>query len=231
MKRLFTIAFLVGLFPGVLSAGPFQTVPVPYEPKPRPEFYVFGYGGINWLTDFEGIAQDGAPEFELDADNGWGAGGGLGLRSDWLGGTRLEVEGFHRSNDIDELLVGQIEAAFPADAEAEITGVSVNFIKELVWGSLYPYVGLGLGYGEMDVDLQASTVPGPGVFIDDHSSAFLWQVIAGLDFPYTQRTSLYLEYRYMPLSDFDLEYIGPVEMINYDDVSTHSIFAGIRFAF
>lgn len=231
MKRLFSAALLAGsllaILPAPVKAGPFQTVP--YEPKARPELYFFGYGGLNWMDDAEGITADGVFGIDLETENGWGVGGGLGLRSDWLGGTRFEVEGLHRANDVDDLLVNDVSFS-TTDGEAELTGVSVNFVKELVWGSLYPYVGLGLGYGEMDVNLQSA-----GGGFDDSSASFLWQVLVGLDFPWTKRTSLFLEYRYMPISDFDLGFqtaipAGVVD-VNFDDVTSHSMFAGFRHAF
>lgn len=233
MKRLYILGLVAGLslaiLPATIKAGPFQTVP--YEPQPRPELYVFGYGGIHWMKDFEGTGLTGNPEIDEEAENGWGVGGGLGLRSDWLGGTRFEVEGLHRSNDVDGVLLGGV--SFPSDGDADITGITFNFVKELVWGGLYPYVGIGVGYGELDVDTQF-TAGG----IDDSASSFLWQVMAGLDFPWTKRTSLYIEYRFMPMSDFDLIYLhktgvnaGTTDTINFDDLSNHSLFGGIRFAF
>ncbi|MEM0968208.1 MAG: outer membrane beta-barrel protein [Verrucomicrobiota bacterium] len=107
-----------------------------------------------------------------------------------------------------------------------MTGVTFNFIKEMVWGRLLPYLGFGIGYGNTDVDIQA-----PGIALDDGSSSFLWQVIAGLDFPYTERTSLFLEYRYMPISDFGLNVTGVASEWDVDDLTNHSAFAGIRYFF
>lgn len=231
MKRLFLCGFAasicLSILPSIVTAGPFQTVP--YEPQPRPELYIFGYGGIHWMGDFEGRNQTNTRDLEFEGQNGWGAGGGIGLRSDWLGGTRFEVEGLYRSNEVDDVYLN--DESFKSDGAASITGVAVNFVKELVWGSIYPYIGFGIGYGEVDVDVDFRDALNDPVWIDDGSAAFLWQVIAGLDFPYTDRTSLFLEYRFMPISDFDLEFSTFLENFHVDDMTNHSIFAGIRYAF
>lgn len=228
MKHIHTFGFVAGfalaVLPVTLNAGPFQTVP--YEPQPRPELYVFGYGGITWMGDFEGRAMDGNPQVALNIENGWGAGGGLGLRTDWLGGTRFEVEGLYRSSLVEDVLVNGV--SFRSDGDVQVAGVAVNFIKELVWGGLFPYVGIGVGWGNVDVN-----APFAAGSIDDGASSFLWQVIAGLDFPWTKRSSLFLEYRYMPVTDFDLgiNTIAGTENVSFDDLSNHSVFAGIRYAF
>lgn len=228
MKRLSLFGLLAGfclaIVPAALNAGPFQTVP--FEPQPRPELYVFGYGGIDWMNDFHGKSETGNPNLNLDVQNGWGAGGGLGLRSDWLGGTRFEVEGLYRANNVKHVQVNGLD--FPSDGDVSVTGVSVNFIKELVLGDFYPYVGVGIGWGDVNVNA-------PFAFgnVDDDASSFLWQVIAGLDFPWTKKTSLFMEYRFMPVTSFGLttDVASVIRNVNFDDLTNHSLFFGMRYAF
>lgn len=211
-------------FAGLAWAGPYEQVP--YEPQPRPEIYIFGYGGVNFVDELEANSVTGFA-LEVSADDGMGAGGGIGLRfPQFLGGSRLEVEGYYRSNDSGGSRPNN--AAFGGAGDVVQNGVMLNFVKEFAWEGVVPYVGIGAGYGSTDLDVTF-----PGGRIDGEETTFNWQLIAGLEFPFWQRVSVYAEYHYMPVQDFSMNAttLGVVTPLDFDDFSNHSLFGGIRVYF
>ena len=69
--------------------------------------YAFGYGGLDFGAGYETTGRFDyiATEIPIDFDlkNGWPAGGGLGVYSGLLGGSRFEVEGSYTANDVGYL--------------------------------------------------------------------------------------------------------------------------------
>ena len=76
--------------------------------------YVFGYGGIDSGANYDTIGSyydyygndyynPGDLPIKFDLDNGWTAGGGAGVYSGLLGGSRFEIEGSYTSSDIGYL--------------------------------------------------------------------------------------------------------------------------------
>ena len=207
---------------GLAFAGPYQQVP--YEPQPRPEVYIFGYGGVNFLDDLEANSAGGFA-MEVSTEDGFGVGGGIGLRFPQLfGGSRLEVEGFYRKNHSEGIRPSN--AAFGGTGDVGMNGAMLNFIKEFAWNGVVPYIGAGTGFGqtEHDLDFNAGSIHGDETSLN-------WQAIAGLEFPFWQRVSLFAEYHYMPVGDLQMTNVptvGSAFQVDFDGSAAHSIFGGIR---
>ncbi len=180
-------------------------------PAVGPSTYVFGYGGLNWQDDVN-ANLDGA-NLSLATDDGWTAGGGLGLMSDFLGGSRLELETFYSQNDANNLAISGL-GSLDLPGDLSITSVQVNFIKELFdLGFLQPYAGIGVGFASVEADLA-------GIVAEE--TAFAWQAIAGVDFNLSERVALFLQYRFLMVPELD---------DGFDELNGSSALGGIRIRF
>jgi len=235
MKKLFSaiaVTAVLAASGGVALAGPYYGgggyKQVPYEPQPRPELYIFGYGGVNWLNDLQANSRtDGPFSLDVGTDDGYGVGGGLGLRFPvFLGGRRIIKKGFYRANDSEGALPSN--AFFGGSGDVVQNGIMVNFVKEFAWRGLVPYAGIGAGYGSTDLDIDY-----PGGILDAEETTFNWQAILGMEFPFWERVSLYAEYRYLSVGDFSMEAtsFGDTFTMDFDDFTNHSVFGGLRIYF
>ncbi len=170
-----------------------------------------------------GIA--GNPALILDTDDGYTVGGGLGVRSQLLGGSRLEIEGFYTENDVNGGSLGG--NAFPAASGTfETAGFHFNVIKEFDMGAIRPYAGVGLGYASVSAENVAY---GP-INFSDSDGAFSWQVIVGLEADLTEAAALFIEYNYNQVGDISLQR-SATTVANFEDIDFHNLQAGIRISF
>lgn len=213
----------------VAFAGPYEQVA--YQPQPRPEIYIFGYGGVNFLDNLEANNAAGFA-LEVSGEDGFALGGGIGLRfPQFFGGSRLEVEGFYRGNDSDGIRPSN--APFGGNGDVTMDGVMLNFIKEFAWNGVVPYLGLGIGFGQTELDLTFNDFLGVGTVHGDETT-FNWQAIAGMEFPFWQRVSVFAEYHYMPAGDFMMTEVltgGGSRQLDFTGSATHSIVGGVRIYF
>lgn len=208
------------------SAGPISE-PVTFEDPAGRQFYIFGYGGANWLQGTEGVYP--GTTIDLDAETGVVGGGGFGWRLDFLGGSRLEAEGFYRGSDLDDVVLNGVSQQILRDGDQfNSAGVFINFIKEIPIFRNGPLTYAGMGAGWSDVEAEAFYA---NEFIDQEKEVFIWQVIAGVEFALTERLSLFTEYRYVPLTQFAFDRetpTGKTELV-FDQYTNHSVMAGFRF--
>lgn len=219
------------------------------QPAPRLNGYVFGYGGgvfgSNWssIGAFDpssptvdpdcGCPVDfGIPGFDpfhvpmdWELEPGWTFGGGFGKYSDFLGGSRFELEGSYLSNDVNRLSYAGIE--LPANFSMKTKTAMVNFLKEVHFEHATGYFGGGIGYAwtAMKGDIGS-------VMYDDRDSGFAWQLIAGIDIPITERLALFMQYRYLVLSDYSFTTnFGDFSYATKDNPDSHSVLIGARVSF
>ncbi len=220
---------LLLLAPNAL-AGPYEkAVMAPLEPESSLQFYFFGYGGLNWAQKTVGSAP--GLNIDLETETGWTAGGGLGFRSDFLGGSRIEAEGFQKSEHLENVVVnGVAHPLLDNGDEFNAAGVYINLIKEFPIFPNGPLIYAGAGGGWSSVEAEARW---PGAEINDEVELFIWQIIAGIEFPVTERLSLYSEYRLTPLTNFTFERQSPPPpfSLEFDDATFHSVVFGLRFYF
>ncbi len=211
-----------------------------YQPKVK-RGYVFGYGGVDTGAHYDSIGAFDAPHYggygagapfdpsaipiHTDLDNGWTAGGGVGVYSGFLGGSRFELEGSFTSNDNGYLNYAGFE--LPADFEIETTAVFVNYLKEIPLGNFCGYFGGGAGYADTSFDGDISGVP-----YSDSDGGFAWQLIAGLEFPVTESLALFTQYRYMVLSELEhTTDFGDFTQVTTDNLNSHAVLVGARVSF
>ncbi len=188
--------------------------------------YLFGYGGFSFshgrdvhfpfvkgATSSRGIPPYDGPETERWESDGHSFiyGGGVGVRSAFLGGSRFEIEGLVTRNDYDVYANGaklDFSAFGYGDLHADVDtkAIMFNLLKEFPLGHCTGYVGGGLGVAMVDVDtkLVNSGDTGVSVYGSDVDMAFAAQIIAGVDVPVTECCSLFFQYKMLSVSSIDI---------------------------
>lgn len=143
------------------------------------------YGRIDVGQSFESTVDDGT-EFDLEDDLMYS--GGLGYA--FSGGWRLEGELSQRKNEIE---------AFSQDVDA--TTLMLNAYYDFNRGGRFePYVGLGVGYSNLDIELAGD------------EDALAWQALAGVAIGLTDRLDLDVGYRYFNIPEADFSGIEVEEV-------------------
>jgi outer membrane protein OmpA-like peptidoglycan-associated protein/outer membrane protein W len=145
-----------------------------------------------------------------EVNDGWAAFARLGYRFD--ANWRLELEGGYRSGDIGTVraisgtqglcnLTPATGGCFSPEGDITSTTLMANLIYDFgaADAPLRPFVGLGVGVNRVNADaignLRANRTA--AMAVDDSSTEFAAQAIAGLAWAISERTSLDLTYRYL----------------------------------
>ncbi len=217
-------------------------------PAPSYRGYVFGYGGgvfgnnwsnigafdlssYNWrdhcppdMVSFPGLDPTHVP-MDWETEGGWTLGGGIGAYSGFLGGSRFELEGSYLTNDVHRLTYAGIE--LPANFSLNTKTAMVNFLKEVPFAHATGYFGGGVGWGWTSMEGDIDTI-----MYDDNDSGFAWQLIAGIDIPITERLALFMQYRYLVLSETSFTTnFGDFTTVSSDKPDSHSVLIGARVSF
>jgi len=202
-------------------------------------FYIFGFGGGSFFDDASGIVLPANAPLEVGLSEGVSLGGGIGWRSDFLGGSRFEIEGAFTDQNVESVVFNNNNIANFA-GEIETYSAMVNFIKEFRGlGNIVPYIGAGIGYTEVDSNFFYNG-GAANIVVNDTDGAFTWQLIAGLEFKLSDRLGLYAEYNYTSISDdISLARLGNGgaagggfdTVAELDDFSSHGVQGGFRFSF
>jgi opacity protein-like surface antigen len=206
--------------------------PVVYQPQQH-KAYFFGYGGFDSGSHFDttGNFDHVYPPMNIpinfDLHNGWTFGGGAGVYSGLLGGSRFEIEGFSTQNENGYLTYQGFE--LPADLEIQTLAIMFNMLKEVPLGETgaTAYFGGGVGYATTSIDGDIDTIE-----YSDEDAGFAWQLIAGVDFPVTESLSLFTQYAYRVLSDQSyVTDFGDFTMATDENPYSHAVVFGARVSF
>jgi OOP family OmpA-OmpF porin len=193
-----------------------------------PKWYLGVSGSVPFVSENE-VEQGGTSMGDVSFDSGWGASAALGyMPSGGDGHTtagiwdllRLEFEYLHRENDIDSVSsrTGLIDGNVKVNAY--MGNVYYDFDSNT---GFKPYLGLGVGYANLDMGSTALGVKG-----DDN--VFAYQALAGVYYepdliPYTQWG---FGYRYFGTTDPEVGTGAAATSYTYQ---SHSVEAGARFRF
>jgi outer membrane protein OmpA-like peptidoglycan-associated protein len=158
------------------------------------------YGRVDAGYSVDGQLTAFSSDFDLDDD--WMASGGFGYG--FQNGFRAEGELAYRSNEVD---------LFSEDAEvwAGMANLYYDFNRG---GRFQPYVGAGIGYGQLDF-----------ASLDD--SGMAWQAMVGIGIAMGERTTLDIGYRHFELEDLELDLDGPTDV----DYEHDAVTVGLRWQF
>ncbi len=195
LRHALPAAGLAGLLALALGGGTAKA-------QPFQGLYIGGSGGYNWRDEIDtrtpAATGFGANDLKLKDANGYAGLGSVGYG--FGNGLRIEIEGNFRQSQA-RAFGG---TAFPtmAGGQVQTYGGMLNALFDMDIGLpwLYPYVGVGAGYGETRLsNVYAAGVGTPYLLRSDGSEGnFAFQAIAGLSFPVPDVPGLSLttEYRF-----------------------------------
>jgi opacity protein-like surface antigen len=175
------------------------------QAQPTGDWYVAGAVTGSFLIDPKSkIDNAPTPGAELfitnNVNSGWGGQLALGHA---FGPWRLEAEvGLTDNHTQSYTVTSPISVTIPERGGDRITRYMVNAYFDVPVHTLpvRPFLGAGVGAADVHVTAIASRPFGPPMppttLIDDSTSGFAWQLMAGAALPVTRRLSLTLQYRW-----------------------------------
>ncbi|TPE49130.1 outer membrane protein [Amaricoccus solimangrovi] len=157
-------------------------------------FKLFGGWSIPQDQDFT-LDRDGTGRPSgLDFDSGYGLGAAIGFA--YRPNVDIEIEYVYRDAD------AYLENTRNTDSgSSSSNAVMINALYEFpssgTMSSLHPYVGAGLGVGDLAYDRDDLEM--------DSDYNFAYQVIAGVGYDVSLQASLYTEIRYFSITDQTIE--------------------------
>ncbi len=167
--------------------------------------------------------NDPNDNFELNTQNGVNTALAVGVK---FGSLRAEVEAAYRYNPNEKFIgAGGPEGA---DGSLSMLNIFLNGYYEMdFFGVVTPYVGVGVGYGTLSLNLKK--LDGMLV-VDDDDTVYSYQLIAGAAFNLTEKWSLTGEYRYFDtITDAEFTLPGGVDFVENSDIKSHEVRFGIRY--
>lgn len=201
------------------------------EAVPEPmgwSWYVSVFGGWSFSAELDGDFNYGSTDYDvdLDLDDGFTAGIAVGAHiNEWLRGE-VELSGNWHDAD-DEVVVG---GTYDIDGDVDATFLLANLWFDIPLGDVFrPYVGGGIGFGRLDLDLDTTT----GNIFDDDDWGFAYQLGAGVAFGFTENIAFDVGYRFKAINnaEFDLDDDWGTDGDLEADYHSHNIIAGIRIGF
>ena len=207
----------LSLFAAAAVAAASVAAPAFAQDVAAPSNYVqFNIGsGVIGQSDIEGTLTGVGTE-SADVDLNAGLFASIAAGRNFGNGFALEVEGVYAGNDADEDDI----AAFADEASISTLGALVNAKYEFnTGGPLAPYVGAGIGYGSVNLDIDG---------LDDDQGGFMWQGKAGVVIKTNEKLSWDIGYRYLRFPQYDESVPGATLKV---DTGAHVLSAGARVTF
>jgi outer membrane protein OmpA-like peptidoglycan-associated protein len=185
-------------------------------------------GDLGYSTDTNFSADDDNINWgDTSADEGWLGmlGGGYAVGN----GFRFEGELGYRDNDLGDN--DSLDDGGNLSAWSLMANGYYDFNRG---GVVQPYVGLGIGIAEVDVD-AADLDPAPAVFADGSETGFAWQGMIGLGWQVAPQLIVDLGYRYFSVDgvDFDVtvDTLPPAIFNAEGDYDQQAVTLGLRYSF
>lgn len=179
----------------------------------------------DWIFDADFGPVPAGGNVISEFDDGYGVGVAIGMKLP----SRVRVEGelFWQENDIDSGRLGpvQLSALGGLNGDVGVWGGMLNAYYDFLDGPLVPFVGLGVGYAQVDAKVNLGDIS----VIDDDDTVLTYQGILGVSYEFTPNVQGVLAYRYLSLDDpeFKNQAGGKVDM-EYD---SQAIDLGLRYSF
>ncbi|MDF2378516.1 MAG: hypothetical protein P1U81_19940 [Verrucomicrobiales bacterium] len=245
-KHFSTLVASVGIaFASSVSAGDYTaSAKLPVYVDPEPTGYIFAYGGFAFAHDTDSIFYGSGigpvpPGSSVNNgyDSGYILGGGVGVYSNFMNGSRFELEMLHSSQGRDLFgisIPGEGQGAVPLPGELDTQAFFFNVVKEFPIGRVTGYAGGGFGFANRSWTLLVGDILGGqgtpfsgGLAGED--TTFAYQIKAGVDVPMGERLSLFTEYKLIGMTESEFSTI--IVPINTDAHVTHNLVFGVKIDF
>jgi opacity protein-like surface antigen len=143
----------------------------------------------------------GTEEFSSSLDEGMGASLALGYKFSIL---HLEAEAMTLKNDVGGATLSQ--AASNGDLNRLI--FFANATVDVPFPVFDPYIGIGVGFGQADLDYSVSFNNASNFSLSEKESTFGGQIMAGVRFSMFETVNIAAGYRYLYLDPVDLTALG-----------------------
>jgi opacity protein-like surface antigen len=203
-------------------------------PEPPPAY------GVGWYVGIQGGANlhqsyDGTEKFRFggqtiavktkDEIGGFGGGKiGYGFDGSFIQ-PAIELDAFYNGVDFDRELRINGNRIASQQGRLDSGAFLANFLIRFNLDAFKPYIGAGAGGWVAGANDVSITVPGVGTFSasnGNNTGGFAWSVIAGADYFFTPKFSVFTEYKYL---NYEETHIGG------GAVRQQLIGAGLRFFF
>jgi len=189
-------------------------------------WYVSLEGGANQIQDNEydyGFSTPAPTDFNnaVEYDTGWAvlASVGYGFGGNW----RVEAEAGYRANQMDQFSSDVAQNLFRSGDLNQATLMANVLYDFPVMARLTLTAGVGAGADYVMVD------DGTSGGVNDEDWKFAYQGIVGASYSLSPKLQLTLNYRYLRAQGPDVS--GPTEVEAFEDISNHTVTAGLRYAF
>lgn len=201
----------------------------PAQAKDLEGLYIQGGIGASWLSDADNTGA--GFDIESDFESGIALSGAIGKQLNE--NIRLEAELGYQKNDSDSLSVvndaglGLIGTTLDADGDVSALSVMGNVYYDLLQTNttLVPYVTAGLGFARIDADISS----GGTEIVSDDDTVLAYKIGAGFGYGLKENLTLDVGYRYFGTQDPELTAADGTEFESEYD--SHTIKAGVRYAF
>jgi len=171
--------------------------------------YVAVQGGVDFFND---LWTHGAHENDYDGR----VGGFAGLKAGYVFNIGSVVRPAVELDTYWVRVNGKVDLVTNNSVVVDSYVAMVNGIARFALGSFQPYVGAGLGTATAKIKKP---------FTQDDSTNFAWQAIAGLDYYFSNRMSVFMEYKFL---NAQVDYVQANAMSHS---LNHLVGAGVRFHF
>ena len=231
MKQLLTLVAASAALSGAVFAGP--AVESKTIAPPVPEVYGTGWygalqGGVNAYQDLGGGREFSSHGTRITAHAESDVGGFGGIKLGYVFGT-----GTVRPALEADLFYNGVDASVNASANGRTVNVGAridsgafmaNSLLRFSFQRFQPYVGFGLGCyvaqgNDGSVKIDGST-KATGLHTNS-TDGLAWQIVAGADYYFTPKLSVFIEYKFLNYVDCVLDKTAEQQLIG----------AGVRFHF
>ena len=189
-------------------------------------WYVSGGIGYSEVDDQTSTGPSRLVDADYDSDISFNAAVGYVYSENF----RIEAEFAYRENDVDSVNFNNNPVSPRGDISSKSIFVNAYYDFANVHEQFVPYVGAGIGFTDVDVDVQYGTADFNG---DDDVLAF--QLIAGANYHINDELSLYADVRYQVTDDPELNRFGgpaPAANVELDsEYDTYNFNIGVRYNF
>jgi opacity protein-like surface antigen len=180
---------------------------------------------------------------EVELEDGFMAGLAFGAHFNEWARAEVEVSGHWHDAGGDAQLttdaptVAAVTAAYALDGDEHALFLLANLWIDLPISEIVrPYIGGGIGFGRLDVDITGETAGAVTAdIIDDADWGFAFQLGGGVAFGLTENIAVDVGYRYKRINDADFEFdddVVALEGVEIEkDYKSHNILLGVRFGF